>query len=76
MDSTSTYLDAIFLSPPWVIFEHTYPHCAEQFLTKNRMTLMLHPLYMPNLSLNNLFSFVSLDEKSPQGGNVLPMWKK
>ena len=38
---------------------------VQQFLTKNSMTPMPHPPYLPNLTLSNFF-FVSPDEKSSQ----------
>ena len=38
---------------------------VQQFLTKNSMTPMPHPLYSPNLAQKQLF-FCFPDEKSPQ----------
>ena len=48
---------------------------VQQFLTKNGVTPMPHPPYSPDLTLSN-FYFASLDEKTPQMGNILLMWKR
>ena len=38
------------------------PHAECQFLTKNGVTFVPHPPYLPHLALSNIF-FVSSDEK-------------
>ena len=47
---------------------------AQQFLTKNGLTPVIHPPYSPDLA--PVTSFVSSDEKQSSKGNALPLWRR
>ena len=71
--------DSTSLPISWQVIMSAPAHTAlsvQQFLIKNGMTSVPHPPYIPDLTLRDFFVCVSLGEKNPQRGNVLPMWKK